>query len=509
MEISRGTYVLLLAFFVYWCCGLSNTATNSTVVTDGSNSTVVTTGNNTENSSSTTTLPPAANNTELNTTNVTESTNSTINSTSSVNSTNVSSGVDNSTQTNETTTTMPNDTSTVAPTTAAPTTPAPTTAQPVKVINYCESNPCVHGNCLNYPSTYACDCGTDWTGVNCETKLVLFPGYKFDGSTESSQILYPDIPFPYFERSSPALFAESNGYVSFGAQFNMTNAPIGTDWPFAPSLFAVYWANSEVGNNNRSFFNIMEDQTRLLINSNGNTSAKLYDYMKNIINESNFEPLYIVVLTYQNVMPSPAANFSKDVASFQLILATDSKFSYAIKNYQTVWKNTESFGRPSVSTDYSGANGMRIKGDTPMDTTEGLLVKLFSSGTPTKDPFVCVEMTRDVHVHLGNDIMKLPTCPCYMVQASTEGWFTKINDASSCYQSIITISGLKQQCCYNSFGLLFTKSKEAKVPIEVGVSNGTLQSVFDQCCVTVPQLFLVLSTNYNILLQQLLSAFNC
>ena len=37
------------------------------------------------------------------------------------------------------------------------------------VVNECDSNPCVNGNCLDRVDSYFCQCPKFYTGINCET----------------------------------------------------------------------------------------------------------------------------------------------------------------------------------------------------------------------------------------------------------------------------------------------------------------------------------------------------
>lgn len=42
-------------------------------------------------------------------------------------------------------------------------------------------------------------------------------------------------------------------------------------------------------------------------------SSSLIEYVKNVVNVSSFEPLYLLAATWVDVMPRPAVNFSNDV----------------------------------------------------------------------------------------------------------------------------------------------------------------------------------------------------
>lgn len=48
--------------------------------------------------------------------------------------------------------------------------------------------------------------------------------------------------------------------------------------------------------------------------------------------------------------------------------------------------------------------------------TGKLLTQLFTSGTPTNDPYVCVQKTLDVNSNLSDAVRSLPPCPCYVSQ---------------------------------------------------------------------------------------------
>ena len=57
----------------------------------------------------------------------------------------------------------------------------------VSEINECESSPCIHGNCSDHISYYACDCEAGYNGSDCQTgksffknKILIFlVGYNY------------------------------------------------------------------------------------------------------------------------------------------------------------------------------------------------------------------------------------------------------------------------------------------------------------------------------------------
>ena len=43
----------------------------------------------------------------------------------------------------------------------------------VQDIDECQSDPCVHGECIDQINGYVCKCKDGWTGTNCETGMNL------------------------------------------------------------------------------------------------------------------------------------------------------------------------------------------------------------------------------------------------------------------------------------------------------------------------------------------------
>ncbi|BFZ06350.1 hypothetical protein BsWGS_09389 [Bradybaena similaris] len=353
------------------------------------------------------------------------------------------------------------------------------------VIDYCASVSCNNGSCINTPTNYTCMCNPGWMGDICDSEFVLWPDYiNSTPAAANTTVLMSRIPFAYFNRASTVLNVNPGGYVSIGGDFISTNMPNGTAWPYSPDLFGIYWSDIEILNKGSSSFYITKIER--LTNSDMNSSS-LIEYVKKVVNVSSFEPLYLLAVTWVDAMPRPAVNFSNDKATFQLILASDTKYSYAIRNYQQIWGNLGFYGRPRVSAVYTLENGSKLIFYDLKNKSGKLLTPLFTSGTPSNDPYVCVQKTLDVNSNLSEAVRSLPSCPCHVSQAKVDGWFSSMNDLSSCYQSVFAVGqSVKQKCCYNRYGLLNVNSAEASVPVQ---ENGSgLQDAFHQCCNKAPQL---------------------
>ena len=42
-------------------------------------------------------------------------------------------------------------------------------------IDECQSSPCRHGTCMDYPARYECVCPAEWKGVHCDSKTTTGP----------------------------------------------------------------------------------------------------------------------------------------------------------------------------------------------------------------------------------------------------------------------------------------------------------------------------------------------
>jgi hypothetical protein len=279
------------------------------------------------------------------------------------------------------------------------------------------------------------------------------------------------IPFPYFGSVAKTIYAYGNGYVSFDADYQQTTAPPQTSWTFAPNLFAVYWADIEYPQNNASYFYTYEDDKRL---KKVEEESSLIEYVRTVVNNSDFQPLYAVAVTWVNAVPRPALTYPNDAATFQLILATDSKVSFAIQSYHKVWENTEVADRPHYTAAHTTGDGGRS--DTSVPVIEDPKVIKLGDENPSNESLNCVRQTQDVKLSLDELIKSLPPCPCQKVQAANDPRFVEID---SCYQRENSEGDtLQQRCCFNEYGLLITNSKAAQVP----APDESLQKAHDQCC---------------------------
>ncbi|KAK7477014.1 hypothetical protein BaRGS_00031694, partial [Batillaria attramentaria] len=212
-----------------------------------------------------------------------------------------------------------------------------------------------NSECRNSNGSYSCDCKEGYERVtpsaNC-TVDYLFPyddsvGQRLSGDDEIFGPFY--IPEGFLTWGTPhvAFFVGINGYISFDSKFDRKTAP---DVPSpvleGRSVIAPFWADIEIPSENETF-GLYHQELSLADTFANDTIKQRFEAHKSMIGRTlasedspvtDFNPTYIAVLTWKNVLPYKADNF-RDIqaATFQLVLTTDSLRSFAIINYRTVW----------------------------------------------------------------------------------------------------------------------------------------------------------------------------
>ncbi|XP_023931054.1 protein mesh [Lingula anatina] len=169
-----------------------------------------------------------------------------------------------------------------------------------------------------------------------------------DGSTSAISL---SIGFPYFDQLHTSLYVNTNGVVSF-------LRPVSTYTPQAfpldsnRRLIAPFWADVDTRENHgRVFYRQTTDRSIL----NRATS----DIRAAFVSQSKFTASWAFVCTYDDVTYF-GGNYRSSTNTFQVVLVTDGRHSFAIFNYKEVtWTTGTSHRETPAQAGFNAGDGLR------------------------------------------------------------------------------------------------------------------------------------------------------
>ncbi|CAG5130777.1 unnamed protein product, partial [Candidula unifasciata] len=102
-------------------------------------------------------------------------------------------------------------------------------------------------------------------------------------------------------------------------------------------------------------------------------------------------------------------------ATFQVLLATDSKVTYAIRGYHSVWQSPQLASQTYYAAAYSLDNDSRPNITMPRSHSGPEVIRL-GTRKANKDPYTCVEKTQIMVSQLNRSLHLLSPCPSYQPQ---------------------------------------------------------------------------------------------
>ncbi|XP_070554202.1 uncharacterized protein [Ptychodera flava] len=182
---------------------------------------------------------------------------------------------------------------------------------------------------------------------------LLYPyGPEFGDNTNapnddgSSGQVFIQTPFPFFDEDHEFLWINTNGVISFLKEvfeFVPQSFPLGNEW----RLIAPFWADVDTREGGNVFWRETRDQDVL-----DRATRHIQQYY---VGEAGFTALWVLVATWDNVTFFGTAQPSL-VNTFQTVLVTNGRHSFAIFNYgDIVWTTGASGDNPGDP--YTGLGG--------------------------------------------------------------------------------------------------------------------------------------------------------
>lgn len=254
-----------------------------------------------------------------------------------------------------------------------------------------------------------------------------------------------------------------NGYISLGKKIDIVNPYMNNFFPEGQPILAVYWTDIDTSAGTGALF---VDHINNFTSSYG---EQIHKRIKELI--PLFEPEEIIIATWENVSPFPISLYQNQMATFQLILATNYIKSYSIFNFKKdsmLWSKTSQDRRFTIGVsdgqensigfeiDYYRADSFSNISKCYLFPSSDLIFLHFVSLTDKKGTFL---------VNLGNitrkinncDNLKTATitslpCPCTRILIENDKQFKSVND--SCFDSQFSENDFVQRCCYEKYDLV-------------------------------------------------------
>jgi len=153
--------------------------------------------------------------------------------------------------------------------------------------------------------------------------------------------------FPFFDRSFTSLFVNTNGLVSFDTGVT-TYVPIAFPLPNIISV-APFWSDVDIRNGGDILYREITDYSALNLLS--------YDIQKSFPDFTNFRVTWAFVTTWYKVAAFGSYDSTID-NTFQLIIATNGRYSFTIFNYGNLeWSFGTASGGKHAQAGFNAGDG--------------------------------------------------------------------------------------------------------------------------------------------------------
>lgn len=313
---------------------------------------------------------------------------------------------------------------------------------------------------------------------------------------------------------SRRIYIYSDGFISADARFDEGKPTLLSDssGAIADKILAPYWTDIDLSSQSRIWYQLYQD------NRAQNVGAIFRDAKELVVNSIRdqggdgepFNPNSVLIVTWENVVPSPKSLFPTKNATFQLLVVSDGVATYTGFLYDSVhWDTT----RPAVM-------GFRC-GNQPSDVyshpaslskeihnslvnqgynrhnTSGVWIYRLDTCSERENNYraLCYAWMRTDSVQEQSEVNRadslLPACPCNTVQAALDDKFVQTVMESNCYfvHPSPVNTNYTRKCCYSSYGsLLFATLGSGYVFLNSPLTHPREALVTDlnpytQCCV--------------------------
>ncbi|XP_055957476.1 mucin-like protein isoform X2 [Patella vulgata] len=305
-------------------------------------------------------------------------------------------------------------------------------------------------NCTNTEGSFLCECSPGYMmkGATC-IEMMILPNkenaMKYMMKNEVVGPISVDCRIPYFNNLYHSIYVSMNGYLSLGQKYVNRYPPKNlSDWSDSSKfkILAPYWWHIDLPD--------MRNDTGLYISqwkAIEEMDKAMIDKVSTIVSEStegNFTAEMIFMATWQGVTPYPATEFSTLAGKFQVIITSDGKQSFAIINYDKIWKES---AERMVKSFLTGSTTDMIKMiPTPGNNIRRVIPLYDMNQMVDNTDFECI-----------NKLSMLPEkgvdtamCPCTLEQAHHDLQFNQSSNSTmrTCFTEYLAHDNMHLKCCY-------------------------------------------------------------
>ncbi|KAM9316127.1 mucin-4-like [Gastrophryne carolinensis] len=202
--------------------------------------------------------------------------------------------------------------------------------------------------CTNKPGSYTCNCKAGYYGDGFTCKENRLLEYKNGNKVTqrfwdfASPLINIPTGFPFGGSFYSTLYFTDNGVIMFRRNSYDPIYTIGHPYYFSnndystPPMIAVFWADADFSRMGDLWYKIYDFQA--FPNQYQDVKSTLESYVKEYFTSlptKDFQALWAIMITWENVLPYPAYYFSSsETNTYQAVLVTDGIYSFCFMTYQ-------------------------------------------------------------------------------------------------------------------------------------------------------------------------------
>ncbi|XP_061188739.1 uncharacterized protein LOC133196904 [Saccostrea echinata] len=304
---------------------------------------------------------------------------------------------------------------------------------------------------------------------------------------------------------SNRIFIYTNGYITFDSNYESPNPAILEPNNNPQKMVAPFWSDIDLKTDSKIWYQLYNKfGTANVSNTLSEVKSIVVENFRDSSVAGSFEPNTALVVTWENVVQSPALNHALQNATFQLLLTSDGVTTYtaylfktmnflppkpAMLGYKCGNSPSSIFNHPGSLTNAiydevinSGDNAKNTKGlwVYKLDTCSSSAINYVERCQNWR---ITTAKTQQELVALAHSL--LVACPCNIRQVKTDPRFIASSAEPGCYFKVHSPTGYSftRKCCYSS--------SSAEGPLLTGVAGSGYVYLYN------PLLYPSLSQSYD------------